>query len=56
MMSMRTAISCIAQTFDIGFAPGETGEAFDTDRKDVFTTVLRPLELVFTRREKWAGP
>ncbi|CAI6342209.1 unnamed protein product [Periconia digitata] len=55
MMSMRTTISCIAQTFDISFASGETGDAFDTDRKDAFTTVLKPLNLVFTKREKWAN-
>ncbi|PVH98329.1 putative cytochrome P450 [Periconia macrospinosa] len=52
MMSMRIAISCIVQMFDIDFAPGETGEAFATDRKDAFTSVLRPLKLVFTKREK----
>jgi hypothetical protein len=52
MMSMRTAISSIAQQFDIEFAPGETGEQFDTGGKDAFTTVLPPLNLVFTPRKK----
>lgn len=52
MMSMRTAISSIVQQFDIKFAPGETGELFDKDRKDVFTTVLHPLQLEFTLRSE----
>lgn len=53
MMSMRIAISSIVQQFDVKFAAGETAEAFDTDRKDAFTTVLRPLKLMFVPREKF---
>ncbi|KAF2795827.1 putative benzoate 4-monooxygenase cytochrome P450 [Melanomma pulvis-pyrius CBS 109.77] len=51
MMSMRTTISSIVQQFDVAFAPGETGETFDTGSKDVFTTVLPPLQLQFTLRK-----
>jgi hypothetical protein len=52
MMSMRIAISSIVQNFDIRFAPGETGQAFQNDRKDVFTTVLQPLNICFLPRNR----
>jgi hypothetical protein len=51
MMGMRITISSIVQQFNVTFAPGETGELFETGRKDVFTTVLPPLHLVFTPRK-----
>jgi cytochrome P450 len=50
MMSMRTAISSIVQNFDVRFAPRENGEFFDGGRKDVFTTVMPPLQLSFAPR------
>jgi hypothetical protein len=50
MMGMRTVVSSIVQEFDIAFAPGESGESFEADRKDAFTTVLPPLNLTFTSR------
>ena len=53
MMSMRIAISSIVQQFDIHFAPGETGESFEKDRKDAFTTILPPLKLQFVPRKKF---
>jgi hypothetical protein len=49
---MRTAIACIAQQFDIEFAPGETAKVFLAERKDAFTTVLPPLQLCFKPRKK----
>lgn len=52
MMGMRTAISSIAQDFDITFAQGENGKSFIDDRRDAYTTVLAPLQLQFTPRKK----
>jgi cytochrome P450 len=54
MMSMRIAISSIVQQFDVKLAAGETGEAFEKERKDAFTTVLSPLKLEFVPRDKFA--
>ncbi|KAI1135583.1 monooxygenase [Hypoxylon sp. FL0543] len=51
IMSLRIAISSIAQHFDISFAPGETGEEFDKGAKDTFTTTLLPLMLRFSPRK-----
>ncbi|KAF2650048.1 monooxygenase [Lophiostoma macrostomum CBS 122681] len=53
MISMRIAISSIVQQFDLRLASGETGEAFDKERKDAFTTVLKPLQLLFVPRKKF---
>ncbi|KAI0835198.1 monooxygenase [Hypoxylon sp. FL0890] len=50
IMSLRIAISRIAQHFNISFAPGETGEEFDKGAKDTFTTTLSPLMLQFSPR------
>ena len=50
-MSLRISISNIAQLYDVSFAPGETGEAFDTGALDTFTTTLPPVMLQFTRRQ-----
>lgn len=44
-------IARIASEFDISFAPGETGEAFDRDAKDTFTFTVGPLMLKFQPRE-----
>ncbi|ORY64225.1 putative benzoate 4-monooxygenase cytochrome P450 [Pseudomassariella vexata] len=50
MISLRIAISRLAQQLDISFAPGETGETFDKEAKDTFTTTLPPVMLRFTQR------
>jgi cytochrome P450 len=50
-MSLRISLSMIAQNFDIEFAPGETGEAFENEILDTFTVTLPPLQLKFTPRE-----
>lgn len=50
MMSLRIALSRIAQQFDITFAPGETGEGFDKGAMDTFTTTLPPLLVQFHNR------
>ncbi|KAF2793406.1 cytochrome P450 [Melanomma pulvis-pyrius CBS 109.77] len=49
-LSLRISLSMIAQNFDISFAPGETGEAFDNEVLDTFTVTLPPLQLQFTPR------
>jgi hypothetical protein len=51
-MSLRIAISKIAQHFDVSFAPGETGEEFDQGAQETFTTTLPPLKLQFTPRKR----
>jgi hypothetical protein len=40
----------IAQSFDVSFAPGETGHTFDHEMLDTFTVTLPPLQLQFTPR------
>lgn len=50
ILSLRIAISSIAQQFNITFAPGETGEKFDKEALDTFTTTLPPLLIQFQRR------
>jgi hypothetical protein len=50
-MEMRLVIARIASEFDLSFAPGETGEAFDRDAKDTFTFTVGPLMLKFQPRE-----
>ncbi|KAI1466706.1 cytochrome P450 [Daldinia caldariorum] len=51
MMVLRISVSRLVQHFDISFADGETGEAFDTGAKDIFTTALQPLVLKFSPRK-----
>ncbi|OOF92465.1 hypothetical protein ASPCADRAFT_153077 [Aspergillus carbonarius ITEM 5010] len=50
MLSLRTSVSTIAQQYNFSFAPGETGETFETGALDTFTTSLPPLQLEFSRR------
>lgn len=50
-MSLRIALSRVLREFDVAFAPGETGEAFDRDAQDTFTTTLPPVLVRFTKRE-----
>lgn len=51
-MSLRISLSMVAQNFDVSFAPGETGEAFENEILDTFTVTLPPLQLRFTPRKK----
>ncbi|KAE8385890.1 hypothetical protein BDV23DRAFT_164160 [Aspergillus alliaceus] len=39
-MTLRIAISIIAEHYNISFAPGETGEAFEQGVLDTFTTTF----------------
>ncbi|KAI9926158.1 hypothetical protein MW887_004621 [Aspergillus wentii] len=50
MMSLRISISTLAQKYNITFAPGETGDAFDKGALDTFTTTLPPLQMMFQPR------
>ncbi|KAL4960091.1 cytochrome P450 [Aspergillus stella-maris] len=52
LMEMRLVIARMAWEFDISFAPGETGEAFDQDAKDTFTFTVGPLMLQFQVRDE----
>jgi len=52
MLSLRIALSVILRCFDVGFAPGETGKAFEHDALDTLTVVLPPLLLRFTARRQ----
>ncbi|EKG20298.1 Cytochrome P450 [Macrophomina phaseolina MS6] len=52
IMSLRISLSKIAQQFDISFAPGETGETFDNEALDTFTTSLPPVMIQFSERKK----
>jgi len=49
-MELRSVLSRVALNFDLAFAEGETGEAFDEDIKDTFTFAVRELQVVFTKR------
>ncbi|KAF2470653.1 cytochrome P450 [Lindgomyces ingoldianus] len=51
-LSLRTSLSSIVQNFDVSFAPGETGVAFDKEVLDTFTVTLPPLQLQFTPRSR----
>jgi hypothetical protein len=46
----------IAQNFDVEFAPGETGEAFENEILDTFTVTLPPLQLKFNPRQGRCRP
>ncbi|CAG7921899.1 unnamed protein product [Penicillium olsonii] len=50
ILSLRVSLSVLVQTFNIEFAPGETGEAFEKQTLDTFTTTLPSLRLEFQRR------
>ncbi|KAJ5675976.1 hypothetical protein N7462_008873 [Penicillium macrosclerotiorum] len=52
LMQLRGVISRIAYDFDIAFAAGEDGVAFDSDSKDTFTFTIDPLQLVFSERAR----
>lgn len=49
-MSLRISLYTLAQQYEILFAPGETGESFEKDILDTFTTTQPPLNLQFRKR------
>ncbi|KAF2845119.1 cytochrome P450 [Plenodomus tracheiphilus IPT5] len=52
ILSLRIALSMIAQCFDISLAPGESGEQFEKEVLDTFTVTLPPLQMVFNQRNR----
>lgn len=50
LMSLRISISILALKYNIKFATGETGEIFENETQDTFTTALPPLQIQFTPR------
>ncbi|KAL4812321.1 cytochrome P450 [Aspergillus spinulosporus] len=50
LMSLGISVSKLAQLYDKHFAPGETGELFETRTLDTFTTTLPPLHVQFVHR------
>ncbi|KAE8353448.1 monooxygenase [Aspergillus coremiiformis] len=50
MLSLRIAISSIAQRYHLIFASSETEETFENGALDTFTTTLPPLQIRFQRR------
>ena len=49
-MSLRISLSTLAQSFNIQFASGENGKAFEKETLDTFTTTLPSLRVQFRRR------
>lgn len=50
VMTLRIALSRVAQQFNLAFAPGETGIKFDKEALDTFTTTLPALMVQVTPR------
>ncbi|KAF1830897.1 cytochrome P450 67 [Decorospora gaudefroyi] len=50
-MSLRIALSMIARNFEVAFAEGEDGQAFEKEILDTFTVTLPPLRLRFSPRD-----
>jgi len=49
-MQLRAVLSRLVLNFDLSFAPGETGDEFDTNALDTFTLTLPPLQMVLASR------
>jgi hypothetical protein len=49
-MQLRGIISRIVMAFDLRFAPGETGETFDTKAMDTFTLTLPALYIIMDKK------
>lgn len=47
-MSLRIALAMLIQEFNVSFAPGETGVAFEDEPLDTFVVTLPPLYLQLT--------
>jgi hypothetical protein len=50
-MTLRITLSRVAQQFNLAFAPGETGNKFNENALDTFTTTLPPLMVQVTQRK-----
>ncbi|RAK81785.1 cytochrome P450 [Aspergillus fijiensis CBS 313.89] len=55
LLSLRITVSVLALQYSISFAPGETGEDFEHNALDTFTTTLPPLRLQFFKRQGLPG-
>jgi len=51
IMTLRIVLSRMAQQFSLAFAPGETGNNFDKEALDTFSTTLPPLMVQVTSRD-----
>jgi cytochrome P450 family 628 len=51
-VELRTVITLLLLNFNVRFAPGEDGTTLFRDTKDMFTTALGELELLFENIEK----
>ncbi|KAJ5348692.1 uncharacterized protein N7506_001945 [Penicillium brevicompactum] len=51
MMSLRISLSTLLQSFNIQFAPGESGENFEKKTLDTFTTTLPSFKVQFQLRQ-----
>lgn len=50
-MELRCVMAEILTRYDVSFAPSQKASAFLEGKKDTFTLVTAPLELVFAKRE-----
>lgn len=51
MWEMKSVLARVALQFDVAFAPGEDGKAFQEGILDTWTLTLPPLQLVFNERK-----
>jgi cytochrome P450 len=51
LMELRVVMAKLLLTFDVSYAPGETGKDLVEKSRDHFTIETGPLNLVFTRRK-----
>jgi hypothetical protein len=51
-MEIRRVTAEILSRYDVKFAKGQTEDAFMSGKKDTFTLVTAPLQLVFQERKK----
>lgn len=50
-MELRRVLAEVFTRYDVSFAPEQTQAAFLESKKDAFTLVTGPLQLVFSRRQ-----
>lgn len=56
MMEVRRVVAEILVRYDIAFAPTQSESAFLDGKRDAFTLVAAPLQLVFQKREFLGSP
>lgn len=55
LMELRRVLAEVFTRYDVSFAPGQTQAAFLESKKDAFTLVTGPLQLLFSRRQNKAS-